>query len=234
VGLQKSGLIIFAKYPESAVVKTRLAKTTSNQFALDIYNICAANTFETGDKVKSSGIDILLFYSGSTESAFRTWIKKDFRFFRQNGRSLGDRLADAFARSFNIGYSKLAVIGTDVPDHSSVRLKNAFDALESEDIVIGPSPDGGYYLLGMKAFRPELFENIEWSSNKVYETTIDKITRLKMTLRVLPELYDLDDETDIKEWLRLPGTKTPVKSKIEQIYNKFRGSNDYRSEFAVD
>lgn len=234
--MRRSGLIIFAKYPTMSKVKSRLAKTTSDQFALDVYNICAANIFESADELrsKSPDIDIILFYAGNTEPPFRAWIKKDFIYYQQTGKSLGERLANAFEVLFKKGYSKLAVVGTDVPDHTSGELKNAFDTLVDFETVLGPSPDGGYYLLGMKRFLPELFENIEWSSENVYAATLEKIKRLNMTVDVLPELYDLDDESDLKEWLRLPGAQSSVKAAIEKIYNKFTGTDEPRFESAGD
>ena len=116
----------------------------------------------------------------------------------QYGNDLGARMLNSFSDQFKMGYSRLIIIGTDCPDLNSELLLNAFNALESHDIVIGPAADGGYYLLGMSKLYPELFEGVEWSTSEVYGQTVDIISKLGLSFSLMPVLRDLDNEDDLK------------------------------------
>ncbi len=96
--------------------------------------------------------------------------------------------------------SKAIIIGSDCPDISSQIIEEAFIRLDKHDCVIGPSEDGGYYLLGMKKLHSALFEDIEWSSSKVMEQTIRKIESLQLSYTQLPKLNDIDTIDDLRQF----------------------------------
>ena len=99
------------------------------------------------------------------------------------------------------GSKKTVIIGTDIPDISSEIIRKAVKALDNSDVVIGPSNDGGYYLLGMKKLHRALFSGIEWSSESVLSLTVEKLNILNLSYSMLPELIDVDTEDDLKVWL---------------------------------
>jgi rSAM/selenodomain-associated transferase 1 len=197
---KNKAIIIFAKHPENGKVKTRLAKTLGNDFAVEFYKVCSEYIFEMIEKLKGE-IEIYLFYSGNNFNLLKNWINKDFNFFKQEGSHLGEKMFNAFQQSFNEGSDKVLIIGTDIPDIDEKIIQEAFEELEGNDVVVGPCPDGGYYLLGLKRPYDFLFENIEWSSETVLSKTIYKAEAANLKIKLLDELIDIDTQEDLKNWL---------------------------------
>ena len=214
----KSALIIFVKFPEHGKVKTRLARTIGNEKALQFYTLCSHNIFDEVNKL-SENIDVYIFFSEKEDKQkIKEWITHDFKFKHQINSDLGSRMKSAFVTVLEKGYSKAVIIGTDVPDMSLEVVNKAFAYLEKFDVVVGPSNDGGYYLLGMRKLIPELFTGIKWSTQEVYQKTIIKLLKLSMNSKVLPVLIDIDTEDDLNSWLNNKNSgNTELKNKIEEI-----------------
>ncbi len=197
----KKALIIFCKYPLKGKVKTRLAVSLGHDFAINFYRKCAGRIFSEASKLQENGVDVYIFYdTGDNPALVKEWVDKDFIFYRQRGNTLGEKMYNAFKKVFETGKKQAIIIGTDVPDLSSALLKKAFAWLDKIDFVIGPSIDGGYYLLGMKRLVGQIFSGITWSADSVFDKTIQKIDELKSTAEVLPLLYDIDTEKDYNNW----------------------------------
>jgi rSAM/selenodomain-associated transferase 1 len=116
--------------------------------------------------------------------------------FVQDGQDLGERMAHAFARSFESGMDKVVLIGTDCPTLQSHHLHEAFEALTHSDLVLGPATDGGYYLIGMKCRSDYLFEGITWSTSQVLSETLNVASQNGLTNTLLQELNDIDTQED--------------------------------------
>jgi rSAM/selenodomain-associated transferase 1 len=116
--------------------------------------------------------------------------------FVQEGQDLGERMANAFACSFEMGMDKVVLIGTDCPTLQSQHLNEAFQALSNSDLVLGPATDGGYYLIGMKRRADYLFEGISWSTSQVYSETMNVASQHGLTTTLLQELDDIDTQED--------------------------------------
>jgi rSAM/selenodomain-associated transferase 1 len=127
-------------------------------------------------------------------------------------------MKNAFEKIFSTGAQKVIIIGTDIPDLSKEIIIDAFVKLNSYDIVIGPSKDGGYYLLGMKKMNSQLFEGIQFSTASVLKETMIKVKELKLTYHLLPELMDIDTEEDLVSWLN-DEYKNPIKPIIRLAHN---------------
>ena len=140
-------LLIFVKNLIKGHVKTRLANTLGNDAAMDIYKQLLIIAH---DKIQSLEIDKIVFYSEFIEDDI--WEDDLFQKEIQEGNDLGERMKNAFKSLFTAGYKNAIIIGTDCPGINKNILQNAFLKLNHSDIVIGPSNDGGYYLLGMKKF----------------------------------------------------------------------------------
>ncbi len=209
-------IIIFVRYPRKGQVKTRLAETTSSEFALNFYKLCAENLIRNIKKIPS--VNRFVFYSNKNEKTeIINWLGSKLLFAPQEGDDLGSRMKNAFEKVFSAGSQKVIIVGTDIPDLSKEIIMKAFELLDSNDVVIGPAKDGGYYLLGMKKMHAELFEKIEYSTSSVLSETLMKIKELNLTYHLLPELRDIDTEDDLLNWLN-HDYSNPIKKNVKLVY----------------
>ena len=187
-------LLIFIRNPELGKVKTRLARTVGDEEALRIYRILL-------EKTRTAALGVVaqrwLCYSDFV-TAHDEWAEADFHKMVQHPGNLGERMEASFQAAFTAGATKTLIIGSDCPALSGTVLQQAFEALDTTDFVLGPVPDGGYYLLGMRALEPSVFHGIEWSTDTVRARTLEKIAEAGMTCSLLPMLADVDTEED---WL---------------------------------
>jgi hypothetical protein len=194
-----NAVIIFAKYPKEGKVKTRLAKTLGSGLATNFYKNCAENTLKICLSLPAENHSLYLFYTDADEKIFfEKWVNERFILQLQKGKDLGERMKNAFQILFKNHFKKVVIVGTDCPELTKKIIKKSFSELFKNDVVIGPSNDGGYYLLGMNQFYPFLFDGIKWSTETVFTETLKifKINNLNYSL--LPTLVDVDTEEDLK------------------------------------
>ena len=191
-------LLIFIKNPQKGNVKTRLATDLGDEEALHIYQKLLDYTRRLTLEVTA---DRILWYSryiqlndGWDESSF---IKK-----KQRGETLGQRMKYAFAYVFEEDYKKAVIIGSDCGQLKPGHVEEAYQDLDSNDVVIGPSRDGGYYLLGMNRLLPGLFDEKPWSTDAVLQQTIDDCKEQGYSVHLLDELNDVDTKAD---WQQVKG-----------------------------
>ncbi|MCJ7515173.1 MAG: TIGR04282 family arsenosugar biosynthesis glycosyltransferase, partial [Dehalococcoidia bacterium] len=153
-------------------------------------------------------------YIFSAESVDRyemdRWIDLGFKVAVQEGKSLGERLGNAFSRIFENGARKVVIVASDVPDLSAKIMKEAINGLDNSDVVIGPCYDGGYYLIGMKELHKELFTGISWGTERVYRQTLDSAKSNGLTILRMPILIDIDTEADLRRWSLTDKLKNPA------------------------
>jgi uncharacterized protein len=191
-------LIIFVRHPEKGKVKTRLAAKLGAAAALDIYERLLRHTREIA---MGMTVDKFIFYADGIQMN-DAWDQPGFFKKAQSAGDLGDRMMNAFEEIFAEGYSKVCIIGSDCAELSTSIVTKGFDALADSDVVIGPATDGGYYLLGMQQFYPQLFESIPWSTANVALQTIDIMHRSGIGVYQLPILSDVDEVEDVPAgWL---------------------------------
>ena len=183
---------IFARIPASGHVKTRLVPPLSEDDARLLYTAFVSDLFVRLEKLKK--VDVTVFYTGGNDPAPLRAVAPDrFRFVAQEGSSLGERLEHSFARLLRDDDSLAAVIGSDSPDIPLTFVKRAFLKLKHKDVVLGPTSDGGYYLIGLKGRRPELFSGPVWSTGAVLEQTLEIVRDRRLSCSLLPLWYDVDD-----------------------------------------
>jgi rSAM/selenodomain-associated transferase 1 len=197
--LMKKAIIIFVRNPELGKVKTRLAKQIGDELTLQVYTELLLHTRDTTCNLDC---DKFVFYSENIEDN-DIWDTDRFEKKLQEGDNLGDRMMLAFFELFQQGYSKVVIIGSDCPELTSFVIEDAFDKLDLHEVVIGPSTDGGYYLLGLTHLLPDLFKDKEWSTDKVLAETIKDIVRLKRSSYFLTELADIDTAEDLHRFQQL-------------------------------
>ncbi len=194
-------LIIFAKFPRAGEVKTRLGQFIGMEKAAEIYRRFAEHAFTLADAMKSRGVRIYVFFApGAGKDEAAGWVGRDFLFFEQAGDTLGERMANAFEQTVADGANRSVIIGTDVPELDTLTLDSAFEQLAGHDVVLGPSTDDGYYLLGMKSAQP-VFEGIQWSTEKVLQQTLDRLQSLQLSYTLLSEFADVDTEEDYQAYV---------------------------------
>lgn len=192
--MNKAALIIFQKNAILGKVKTRLAVSIGDEKALEVYEWLTAYTHE---QARGLNVDKFLFYSDFI-AEYPDGSLSGYQYEVQSGEDLGERMRNAFAHLFAKGYMSVVIIGTDCPYLTSSDLNKAFLNLSQADLVFGPAKDGGYYLLGMSSFFPEIFKDIPWSTSKVLETTLDRADKQKLDYEFLKLLSDIDTLEDWK------------------------------------
>jgi rSAM/selenodomain-associated transferase 1 len=198
-----NALIIFARYPVLGKVKTRLASSLGKEFALGFYKECSRHLFAQVVRNQNDFFTPFLFYSEKDElNKMIDWAGSGFEYYYQEGSDLGERMSNAFNKVFTLGAKKAVIIGTDVPDISKNLITNSFKLLDKKDFVIGPSIDGGYYLLGMKNLNCDLFSEISWSTETVLDQTIKRIDANNFNFAKLEQLHDIDDDQSLKLWMK--------------------------------
>lgn len=186
-------LLIFIKNPEAGKVKTRLAHSIGHKKALEVYQKLLAITQKNTADLPC---DRQIWYSRFIDRS-DIWEEDNYQKRLQRGADLGERMTAAFREAFIGEYQKVIVIGSDCAELTPGIIKKAFQQLETHDMVIGPSQDGGYYLLGMQSFYEDLFSGITWSTSTVYQETIGRADELELSYYTLPTLNDIDTQKDL-------------------------------------
>ena len=190
-------IIVFVRSPELGKVKTRLARSIGDQSALNIYKILLKHTAAV---LRDLSFDKVVYFSEKIDNN-DLWENSLFEKKLQKGADLGERMHHAFDTAFNKGYKKVLIIGSDLFDLTSSIITSAFEALETYDISIGPSLDGGYYLLGMKKLQPEVFKNKKLGTDSVLEHTLQDLKKQK--IKLLKALNDIDTLEDLQQQPKL-------------------------------
>jgi len=188
---QKKLLLIFTRNPELGKVKTRLARSVGDRTALNIYNFLITKTIKSTLRVNA---DKAVYYSVKVREN-DIWDIKTYQKHQQKGEDLGLRMLNAFQDGFKSGYEKIIIIGSDLYDLSTEEIDKAFEYLNSNDVVIGPALDGGYYLLGIKKLYKNIFQNKAWGTETVRKDTLKNLIDSKVKL--LEKKNDIDVYEDI-------------------------------------
>jgi len=229
----KNRLLLFCKAPQPGYAKSRLAPFLGESTAAELSGALTEYVLEQLLEhfcATNEEIDFVVCYTGEEQvSYWHNWLLPIFThyfgkatvddgdhfsfgrsfhlfFEEQSNGPLGDRLWHSFRNSFKLGAKKVVVIGTDIPDLDGFLVKTAFNSLETCDIVVGPSLDGGYYLLGMRTFCEEVFKDIPWSTCKVLNTTRNQAAVGGHKMDILPALEDIDEVENLFILERLAAT----------------------------
>jgi len=201
----KETLLIFLRAPEKGRVKTRLASKIGEEKALALYKGFVQKALSA---VETSGRDhCICFFPENRQALVEDWLGPDHAYMPQAGDDLGQRMGNALSRVFDAGACKAVLVGTDVPDIRAHHLLTALDILDQKDVVIGPSVDGGYWLIGFRreGFCRELFCQMAWGTKNVFSATMDKARILGMSAGILPTLQDIDTLEDLIVFCQNPG-----------------------------
>ncbi len=195
-------LAIMTKAPRAGQVKTRLTPPLTPEEAAAL-NVCflrdmSAAIAETARGGRSQGVGV--YTPVGAEEAFAEILPADFALVAQRGDAFGDRLRFAVEDLLAVGYASCCLINSDSPTvpQSAYAQAVAWLAEADECVVLGPSDDGGYYLIGLKKMHQRLFEEIDWSTERVFEQTMDRARELALPVKLLPTCYDVDERVTLR------------------------------------
>lgn len=196
---QTKAIILFARDPVAGEVKTRLAPFLSQDLILELYTRFLNDSVEKICKVRTADPFIGVYPADS--SGYFSRVSKNLEtppeVFLQEGEDLGEKMFNALQARFDEGYGHVAIIGSDSPSLPVAYIEQALNS--EKDIVIGPSTDGGYYLIGMYRKPVNVFaDGMDWGSEKVLRQTLDRVKNRGSSLELLPPWYDVDRAEDLK------------------------------------
>lgn len=199
-------ILLFARFPESGQAKTRLIPAVGAERAARLQAALTRRALHVTDQLRRQRpCDVEVRFSGGDAARMRALYGVEHFFVEQQGDGLGERLERAIAAAFQRGVKRALAIGTDCPEIEPEILDEAFASLREADVVLGPALDGGYYLIGLRAPRPELFHGIDWGTEKVLRQTLERAARSGCRVRQLRTLSDVDRPADLIACRRVPG-----------------------------
>lgn len=189
-------LLVFAKAPEPGTVKTRLTSLITDGEAAQLYESFLGDSLAA---YATLAADVRLYLAPSSGAVPDGLVPDGVTLRSQRGDDLGQRMLHAFVESFLDGYGRAVVIGTDHPTLPLAFVEQAFRELAAPfTTVLGPSDDGGYYLLGMNELYPQLFQGMAYSHDGVFADTLQRAQASPASVSILPSWYDVDTPDDLR------------------------------------
>jgi hypothetical protein len=216
----KRAIIIMAKVPAAGEVKTRMQPFLTPTQSAELAFCLLQDTISKAESLKNQ---LIIAYSPmERRDFFNGFSQHNLTLVPQYGQDLGERMFHTFEFAFEQNLDSAVMIGTDSPTFPPELITQAFEHLEnSADIVLAPTEDGGFYLIGLKTLKKEIFENVQWSSPETFSQTKENIARQNLSLREIQAWYDVDTIEDLRrlkqdEYLRqfAPKTHNWLKSKL--------------------
>lgn len=188
-----------AKVPGATTVKSRLHPSITPERATELYRCFLLDRLDALAALPGIA-PVIAFTPDDARSALEALAPPGFALVPQRGADLGQRLANLLADLVGRGHPAAIAIDSDSPTLPMAYVLEAALKLESSaaDVVLGPCDDGGYYLIGVREPRPEIFEGIPWSSERVTPVTLEKARGLGLRVHLLPSWFDVDTEADLR------------------------------------
>ncbi|MHC4470049.1 MAG: TIGR04282 family arsenosugar biosynthesis glycosyltransferase [Planctomycetota bacterium] len=196
--LLEEAILVFLRHPEPGKAKTRLIPALGAEGAATLYRRMAERVAGVVRTLDRPGLDrIAYFEPAEREAEIADWMGPAFRVVPQPETGLGGRLEAGFAAAFESGARRVIALGSDCVEITPALLAEALDALREADAVVGPARDGGYWTVGLSRPFPDLFRDIPWSTGEVLTRSRAKLEAAGLTVRILPELADVDRPEDL-------------------------------------
>ena len=206
-GARENRFILFSRYPVPGRTKTRLIPFLGPVGAAELQRRLTERSYDGAKAAASSaGMSLEVCFEGGTEHKMRRWLGSGASYSLQKGEGLGPRMENAFCKAFQEGCRSVVLFGSDIPELSASVLLQAMQRLKEREVVLGPSTDGGYWLIGLKK-HADLFSGIGWGSEKVLNQTLARADRLGLSTVLLDPLSDVDTVEDVQKLL--PGWADP-------------------------
>jgi rSAM/selenodomain-associated transferase 1 len=210
----KRALVVVGKVPHPGSTKTRLVPPLTLEQAAALYRAFLQDTLALGRELRWECVTLVYPPLPDAERELRSFVPKEIQLLPQPGSGLGAALAGAFASHLTARYGRVVLIGSDNPTLPAEIVERAADGLDEHDLVVGPSTDGGYYLIGMSQPHLGVFERISWSTSVVFAETLERADELGLRVLRLPEWYDVDTDAELcrlrDELTTLPPSAAPA------------------------
>ncbi len=192
----KNALIVFSRDPVLGEVKKRLNPFLDLKTTCDLYTCFLSDCLKTICSVESADYFVGIYPSNVSGYFEQLDPSLSITTFIQEGKDLGERMKNAFSVKFAEGYKQIVIVGADSPSLPSLYIRQALAS--NRDVVLGPSVDGGYYLIGMKEKLTHVFDDIKWGRDSVLKETYSKLKSRGVSFELLPVWYDVDRPDDLK------------------------------------
>jgi uncharacterized protein len=194
-------LIIFTRYPEPGITKTRMIPALGATGAAKLQRQMTEYVLAQAQLLPSIDVSIEVRFAGGDKQLMQAWLGDDIECVAQGEGDLGQKMANSLISAFQNQTKLVVIIGSDCPGLTPQLMANAFEQLHlGSDLVLGSAIDGGYYLIGLSRFIPELFTEISWGSDRVFSQTVAVAQSLNLTTAYLPPLADVDRPEDLHIW----------------------------------
>lgn len=221
--MKDKGIILFTKIPELGEVKTRLLPFLTKEICVELQTAFIKDMY---DSIRDAGIDIVISYAANGDLApLQSIVHPDIKLIKQEGHDIGEKMYHAIASTLE-KYNKVLLIGSDIPLLQKIDLEKAFQILEQKDMVISPTYDGGYYLIGMKKVNRDIFK-MEYSTSSVFEESIEKMESLGLSYGIGNSQLDIDDKDDfLRLYHTLKNNQHIPCFNTRNVLNQIMESND--------
>lgn len=213
-------VIVFGRYPVPGQTKTRLIPSLGSAGAAELQRELTEKVLRTlQDSSVPISLDRVFCYEGGERKQIDRWLNTSLQMWPQGVGDLGQRMRSAILYAFEQGYQRVVLMGTDVWGFQGKHLLLAFEAFEAHEVVLGPSHDGGYWLIGLSSFH-EIFWDIDWGTEWVLAQTMSRISRLGLNVCQLDPLPDIDECEDVTRWIPEWPSSNPYLSVIIPALNE--------------
>lgn len=222
-------IILMTRIPYPGFTKTRLMKKISGNQCADLHKSFLEDNFRCLEKMKNIADLFVAYAPENFEEKFLKIIPSNFKSYVQEGENIGERMYNAFEYLFNKGYSSVILIGSDIPHIQPQVFRNAFKSLRETNLVVSPTYDGGYCLIGLNKNYKELFLNdLRWGNQSVINNTFRIANELGLSIDLLEKHRDLDYADDLIALLEWSENKDEelehfpynTIASIKEIFNK--------------
>ena len=205
----RRALIVVGKAPEPGLTKTRLMPSLSAEETAELYRAFLLDAVDLGLQLGWERVCVV--HPRGAGRTLRDILPGRTTLLEQPTDGLGEALAFAFEYHFAAGFQRVVLIGSDNPTLRRGPVEQACAALKTHDLSVGPTVDGGYYLIALRHPHPGIFEGVDWSTPRVYAQTLDRARQLGLRVHAVPEWYDIDAPADLERLQReLRSASDPV------------------------
>ena len=200
--MRNKALLLFSDLPEKEALRKRVFpdRKRSESLAGIIFNKTVNTVRQCREKIDFD----FIIATKENDPRLKTLAYSVDNVIGFKGRSFGEKFANSIEDVFNLGYKSVVVIGDDIPDLSSEHITKSFECLnEMDNAVVGPSADGGFYLLGINSFDMDFFKGIKWRTKNVFCMLEENLTRQNYVIKFLPVLTDIDDNNSLNLWFSI-------------------------------
>ena len=194
-------IILFTRFPQPGRVKTRMIDRLGPQGAAQLHTKMTEQVIcQIQPALQTRKMQLQIYYCGGSQQEMADWLGRNCTLCIQQGNDLGRRMEHAFAQTIQQGAERILLIGADCPDINADIITSGLEKLNSHDLVLGPTADGGYYLIGLCAPGNKtkiLFNSINWGTDQVLEQTLIQARKGGLSCTLLPQLHDIDRPEDL-------------------------------------